>query len=255
MVNMTLINHDALTRREASRDHGRFGVQAHTSPELTIDADRARLDDLWDKRQAAADALAETDIALAAARMHDSISGIRFQVNNGTITPSRILASTPGKPVVSNLDFIRDMDLLTGYAQSKNHALELTPVHDGTDSWDWAPDPEDRAMNPGDARAANGAARLEFHDAAHDLSVASEHHIRTRLPENVSAVDIAYSAGGSSVIGFAYDEVGEPVIIDYGSAEWSDYRLILNRAPDTVHRIAETRHSDIIGTHFHLRRG
>ena len=254
MTGMTIISQDAQARREAARDRGRFGEQTHTEPELAIGGRRAQLDDLWEVRQSAAAAVAETDVALIAARMHKTIGGVRFLVHDGTLIPNRYLRASEDEPVSRDPEFADSLDLLTAYAQNKNQAVELSPVHDGTDSWDWIPDASARAMSEPDAEAANTAAREEFREASYDLGVASEQHLTAHMPDGISAVDVVYLSDGAAVFGYAYDHSGEPVVANFGSEEWTDFRLIASRAPDTVHRIAEARQSDILGTHFHLER-
>lgn len=252
---MTLINQDAHARREAARDHGRFGEQHHTAPELTIQSEFAELNDLWEDRQTAATAIAETDVALIAADLPKTAGGVRFTVRDGQLIPAQLLPAEPGSDVVPEPGFARSLELLTAYAQNRNRAVELEPVHDGTDSFDWVPGDAARAVSIEDAWQANEEARLEFSNAAYDLSAASERYLTTQMPEGITAVDVVYLEGDGAVFGYVYDENGEPTTANLGSEEWTDYRLIATRAPDTVHRIGEARQSEVYGIHFHLKRG
>lgn len=251
---MTIISPDAQARREAARENGRFGAQAHTAPELAFDASRVDLDELWEERQAAATVIAETDVALIAARLHWSIAGVRFTAHDGQLIPSRLIPASVGPADTEGEHLAGDLHLLTAYAQNKNAAVHLEAVHDGTEGWEWRPDGRARAVRSEDAEAASLAAREDFRASAHALSIASEEHLTTRMPDGIGAVDIVFLEDGNAVFGYAYDESGEPTVTQFASEEWADYRLIASRAPDTVHRIADARNSDILGTHFHLAR-
>lgn len=252
---MTLISQDAHARREAARDRGRFGEQHHTPPELTIRSELPELHDLWDERQAAAATIAETDVALIASKLPKSAGGVRFTVREGQLVPSQLLPANPATDVTPEPEFAPYLELLTAYAQNRNRAVELEPVHDGTDSFDWVPGDAARAVSVTDADAANQHARQRFASAAYDLNIASERYLSTRMPDGITAVDVVYLDGDGAVLGYVYDEDGVPAAVNLGSEEWTDYRLIASRAPDTVHRIGDARRSDIYGIHFHIQRG
>lgn len=251
---MTQISADAAARREAARDRGRFGVQEHTAPELTVNGDLATMDDLWERRQATSAAVARTDVALFASRLPEDVHGVRFTVEDGKIHPSQALRTSAADTTPVSEQLRQDIEVIAAYAQVRSQALELTPVHDGTGSWDWIPDADDRAVPVADAETANAEAREEHAAATGDLDAASEEYLTTRIPDGIHSLDIAYRDDGQSVTAFAYDTAGDPVPFDYHSNAWSDYRLILNRSAAVVGRIAERRQSDILGAYFHLTR-
>lgn len=239
-----------VARENARHDDGRFGAQEHTAPELTLGA-RAELDDLWEQHKDAAADFAQAQVALISARLHPTIAGIRFHVIDGKLEPSRILHTDASTPV-TDATFIRDLDTLASYAQARNSALELSPVHDGTESWDWVPQSHARQADIAEAEDHSEGASAALQAAEHDLSVAAERYLTSQMPRNAHAVDIAYF-GGTAAFN-AYGANGEAIHIERNDPDFKDYQMLLSRVPATVQRISEARPSDILGTYFHLRK-
>ena len=247
---MTLINQDAVARREAARENGRFGEQHHTAPELTLTAiTPATLQNSWDERQATAREVQAATVNRAIAHMPENIRGLRFIERDGELIVALVIPSEPGGHIAGSDFHENHRPVIAAYANDRSDYVELEPVYEksGREAWDWVPSPEQRAIPASFADTAREDALRRFREANHDFTQQAATYLRAAIPEGVDSIEVAYApvkgAKGyetvPTVVG-AYDENGELVMFDVNSSEFADYRV----------NVARTAVQDVFPAHY-----
>lgn len=244
MTGMTLISQDAVNRREAARDNGRFGEQPHTAPELTLgEVTPADLQDLWDERQAFARELEAATVNRAVAHMPENIKGLRFIERDGQLITALVIPSTPGGHIAGSDFHEHHRPVLEAYANNHSDYVELEPVteRNGGQAWEFIPSAEQRAIPAAFADTAREDALRRFQDASLAFNKKSAHYLRNNLPLGVDRIDVAYGPvksgkGYESVptVVAAYDEDGAAVF-DIHARDFADYRVNLARTAVADH--------------------
>ncbi|SDH35640.1 hypothetical protein [Microbacterium sp. 77mftsu3.1] len=222
---------EAVRESHRQKESGRFGKQEHTAPELGLPATVAAIEDLWETRKVLGDEVQATLVAGVAARLPDSVSGIRFRVIDGQLTAIRLMPSLAGVPTENTNQVLDDVRTIEALGQNRANCVDLRPIDGETDTWEWAPTAEQRALTADEAEALRAEASDRFHEADYDLHEVAAAYLQGNMPEWVDEVEIAALPGRPFTIDAAYDADGQHIPINRDDPAWVDYATVLRRAP------------------------